>query len=428
MRTVKWNPFLSGVAMLLGGVLLWAGAAHADISSTNPAAIVVFPKIVVDTGAVISDAKIDTVIQLTNTAPQAVNVRCFYVDANGHCSNAPTAFCDPGQPASDYCSSPGYCIPGWVETDFSFQLTANQPLVWTVSAGLAGGDFPLASLPGIGGELNTGSIPQAAEDPMLGELKCVEVGDDEMPVDTNDLKGEATIELLTGVNIDIEGYNAVGIQAIPGSCSGDSSISCTADTDCQPPATSADDTPCIHVNNFDNTLVIGGPNAEYNGCPNTLILDHFFDDAPVLGSNVDTWLTLVPCSEDFFTQTCVTTTVQYLVYNEFEQRFSTSRPLTCFSELQLSDIDTRLGNDPPNNYTSIFNVNVEGTLTGQTVIRGVADSDPTITPGHGLLGVVHEFHQLNGGSAPVFSAAYMLDLSGSRTQADIVLMPPPSPQ
>ena len=51
MRTVKWNPFLSGVCTVLGGMLLWAGAARADVSSTNPAAIVVYPKIVVDTDA-----------------------------------------------------------------------------------------------------------------------------------------------------------------------------------------------------------------------------------------------------------------------------------------------------------------------------------------------------------------------------------------
>jgi hypothetical protein len=349
MRTVKWNPFLSGVAMLLGGVLLWAGAAHADISSTNAAAIVVFPKIVVDTSE-----GIDTVIQLTNTNTDInslpVNVRCFYIDANGHCSDDPNQICDPGEPASYYCSSStAYCVPPdfLKETDFLITLTVGQPLVWTVSQGLAGVDLPLASQPGIGGQINEGSIPPAPEDPMIGELKCVEVGSDDMPIDYNDLKGEATIEYVdpTEPQIDIQGYNAIGIQAIPGSCSGDPSISCTADTDCLPPATEGDVTPCIHVNNFDNTLVIGGPEAEYNGCPNYLILDHFFDDAPMVNGDVETVLTLVPCSEDFLHQTCVTTTVQYLVYNEFEQRFSTSRPLKCFSELLLSDIDTRIGDD-----------------------------------------------------------------------------------
>src|SRR5512139_2567451 len=110
MRTVKWNPFLSGVVTLLGGMLLWAGAARADISSTNAAAIVIYPRLVVET-----NNGIDTVVQLTNTAPNPVNVRCFYVNASGHCSNSPTTFCHPGAPATDFCSFPGYCVPGWIE-------------------------------------------------------------------------------------------------------------------------------------------------------------------------------------------------------------------------------------------------------------------------------------------------------------------------
>jgi hypothetical protein len=450
MRTVKWNPFLSGVVMLLGGVLLWAGAASADISSTNPAAIVVFPKIVVDTTGYISEnvtgkvRKVDTVIQLTNTNTDPnsppVNVRCFYVNANGHCSNDQTVICDPGQPAIDFCPSGDYCVAGWVENDFYITLTVGQPVVWTVSQGLTNADFPLISNSGIGGQLNgISSIPPSSEDPMIGELKCVEVGTDWMPVDSNDLKGEATIEILpspSGSGIDIEGYNAIGIQALK-QCSGGTTL-CNVDADCQP-----DEGTCsVTVNNADDTLCLGTDptptsscptGAEYNGCPNYLILDHFFDDAldgaalpdgDPLGSKVETLLTLVPCSEDFLLQTCVTTTVQYLVYNEFEQRFSTSRPLTCFSELQLSDIDTRLGDDPSNNYASIFNVAVEGTLTGQTLIHGV-DNSSVHPAGNGLLGVVHEFHRLEG---TVYSAAYMLALRGARAQGDIVQLPVPTQQ
>jgi hypothetical protein len=397
MRTVKWNPFLSGAVMLLGGVLLWAGAARADISSTNPAAIVVFPKLVVDTSS-----GTDTVIQLTNTAPHPVNARCFYVNANGHCSNAPTVACDPGGPSSEYCAPPGYCVPGWVETDFALTLTPNQPIAWTVSAGLPALPLTAAQRPAPGGLFDGGSIPAANEDPMIGELKCIEVGDDELPVDSNDLKGEATIEIVTppdgdGPTIDIEGYNAIGIQAIPGAM--DNSTLEAA-----------------------NTLVLG---EEYNACPYSLILDHFFDDAPVVNGYVRTGLTLVPCSEDFNTQLPIRTVVQFLVYNEFEQRFSTSRSMTCFSELFLSDIDTRLGNSDGNDYVSIFNIGMEGTLTGQTIIRGVAD--PTNPAGNGLLGVAEEFHELDQLPYPIYSAAYMLDMSGTRTQNDIIQMPPASP-
>ena len=62
-----------------------------------------------------------------------------------------------------------------------------------------------------------------------------------------------------------------------------------------------------------------------------------------VGATVRTHLTLVPCSEDFNLQAPITTAVQYLVFNEFEQRFSTSRSVRCFSEIVLSDIDTRPG-------------------------------------------------------------------------------------
>jgi hypothetical protein len=394
MRTVKWNPFLSGVCTVLGGMLLWAGAARADVTSTNPAAIVVYPKIVVDTtqGNV---HKVDTILQLTNTASNPVNARCFYVDANGHCSNSPFDICDPnGDPAADSCASGGgFCVAQWTETDFSLRLTSHQPIEWVASSGLA--TLPLEPCvpgpdchsPGPNGEFDSGSIPPVPENPFLGELKCVEVGDDELPNDSNDLKGEATIEDIRGddggtPSVDSRGYNAIGIQAIAGQ------------------------------NNHDTTLVLG---QEYNACPNILVLDHFFDDAeePAIGDTVRTDITLVPCSEDFAFQQPITTTVQFLVFNEFEQRFSTSRPTTCFTEIALSDIDTRLG--PTGDAQSIFNVNVEGTLTGQTLIRGVADSDTS--HGHGLLAIAEEF-QGEG-----HSSAYVAGQRGTRTQADIILMP-----
>jgi hypothetical protein len=400
MRTVKWNPFLSGVCTVLGGMLLWAGVARADVTSTNPAAIVVYPKIVVDTTSG-GTHQVDTIIQLTNTAPNPVNVRCFYVDANGHCSNSPFAICNPnGDPANNPCGGGNACLAQWTETDFAMRLTSHQPIEWVASSGLS--TLPLEPCvpgpdchsPGPNGEFDSGSIPPVPENPFLGELKCVEVDDTEAPSDQNDLKGEATIEDITASggttpSVDSRGYNAIGIQAIAGQ------------------------------NNKDDTLVLGGPTPEYNACPNILVLDHFFDDAeePANGDTVRTDLTLVPCSEDFNFQQPLTTTVQYLVFNEFEQRFSTSRSTTCFTEIALSDIDTRLG--PTGDSQSIFNVSVEGTLTGQTLIRGVADSDTG--HGHALLAIAEEF-QGEG-----HSSAYVAGQRGTRTQADIILLPAAQP-
>lgn len=376
MRMVKWNPLFSGACMLLGGVLLWVGSARADISSTNPAALVIFPKIVVDTAN-----GVDTEIQLTNTANVPVNVRCYLMNA----TPATGGVLPPTAITTSTC----------VETDFAFRLTAKQPIVWTVSRGLPGLSFPLAVLPGPGGQRNSGSIPVSPQDPMVGELKCIEVGDDEYPLDSNDLIGQATISQYTTANGgDIQAYNAIGIPSIAGQ------------------------------NNRDNTLVLG---QEYAGCPNYLHLDHFFDDTPfsvgtagvgvgVVSGKIKTFLTLIPCSEDFVLQVWPRTTVQFLVYNEFEQRFSTSRSTGCFSELQLSDIDTRAGDSPANNLYSIFNVNVQGTATGQTTIRGVSDSRPT---GNGLLAVAEEMWA-QGSGTPAHFGAFVPIQRGTRSKMDTI--------
>jgi hypothetical protein len=234
---------------------------------------------------------------------------------------------------------------------------------------------------------------------MIGELKCIEVGEDEFPIDANDLKGEATIEEVTltpivkapdVVDADIRGYNAIGIQAVEGQ------------------------------NDRNNVLVLG---AEYNACPNILVVDHFFDYAiePATFRSVTTDLTFVPCSEDFNFQFPIPTVVQFLVFNEFEQRFSTSRTIRCLTEIQMSDIDTRSG--PADDFASIFSVFVQGTLTGQTLARGVGDTDTT--HGHGMLAVAEEFHTSMGGD--VTSAAFNVHQRGKRTQFDIVLLPEPQP-
>ena len=348
MMTVKWNPYLAAMVAIAAVATGSAAPGFADISSTNPAAIVVYPKLVANAGD-----SIDTILQLTNVSSQPANVRCFYVNANGHCSNAPTVICDPnrevGSPANT-CPTAGVCIPGWIETDFRFRLTPNQPISWRLSEGLS--EFPLSSQSGPGGHFNIqSSIPPASEDPFLGELKCILVGDDELPIDSNWLEGMATI-ISAGAVLDVAGYNAIGIQAVPG------------------------------ANNRDNVLVLG---SEYNGCPNILSLDHFFDGAPdpVSGASVNTDVTFVPCTQDFNLQLPKSVTVQFLVFNEFEQRFSASRTIDCLTNIALSDIDTRIGSF--GDQQSIFNVSVQGTLTGKTLARGVNDDSTNAPGGEALL-------------------------------------------
>ena len=400
MGTVKRNPFLSGVCAVLGGTFLWAGAAAADVTSDRATGILVFPKLIFDSIGRFNENGIpaDTEIQLTNVSNQQVYVRCFYVNATSHCSNNPEAPCATSQDCQQFGRG-GVCLEGWIETDFEFSLTPRQPIVWRISDGLP--DLPLAD--GAPPNVNTGFIPPVGEDPFFGELKCVEVDENFEPVDRNDLKGEVTIVAASESGIDARAYNAVGIEAI--------------------------------ANDGDNTLVLGGEDPEYNGCPSVLILDHFFDDAvePIDGQYVKTHLTLVPCSQDFVNQDdgLFDTTVQFLVFNEFEQRFSASRKLRCFKEFELCALGTGLDRsffdeNPASNscQRSVFSAFVSGTLTGQTRIRGVETDDGT-GHGHGILGVAEEFFRASPDllNTVVSSDAFNLHWAGVRPVADIMLLP-----
>jgi hypothetical protein len=286
-------------------------------------------------------------------------------------------------------------VPGWQETDFIVNLTARQPVAWLASQGatlcddVGGSVAPCFPLRGDGRPSPNNNaesrVPAVLEDPFVGELRCIAVDQNDTPIDENLLKGEAEIVRSQGTAVDVWAYNAVGIPALARN---------------------------VGRNNGDNVLVLGGAGAEYSGCPNVLILDHFFDGAndPVTNATVVTHLTLVPCSMDFLRQSPVQTTVQFLVFNEFEQRFSTSYAnFQCFRTFQLSRIDTRTPT------FSIFSAGVMGTLTGQTRIRGVADAHRD--HGHALLGIAEEFRV--GQS----TASFNLHFQGSRPQSDFIYLP-----
>jgi hypothetical protein len=380
MGKVRWAGWTMAVATAF--VMSSGQAARADIASDKPAAIVVYPDVVVQ-------ANTDTVIRLTNTNQTTpIDVHCFYVNANLECAS-------------------GVCVPKCQETDFNIVLTEGQPIEWLASDGLADDGLPLAfgvcqrnpfqacgsnddCNPRPGGNCthsNAGTrIPPVPENPFRGELKCIAVDATGAPVARNDLKGEGLIERFDTdpAVLDVASYNAIGIQAVAGS------------------ATS------------DNVLTLGGTAGEYNGCPNFLILNHFFDGAadPVPGTDneISTNLVLVPCSEDLLRQIPGAAVVQYLVFNEFEQRFSTSRKVTCFQDLPLCNIDT------PSCGRSIFNVAVAGTLTGQTRMNAIG-----VAPlPSGLLGVAVEHH--NGDNTDR-SAAFNLHMQGSRSTADTITLP-----
>ncbi len=348
----------AGAAIGMLSLLLLAPMAQGATVSDQGAAIVVYPNILFVEGI------LDTRVRMTSlNAASQVSAHCYYVNANRHCTNTgavctSSADCREGE-------FYGSCLPGCIAINFDVVLTPNQPLGWNASDGLAGDEVPC--LPGFlnqcGGPSNAGtSIPPVSESPFVGELKCFQSnpitrlpapcdGTPSAPC-RNDLVGDATVEYATDLFpvdvVDPARYNAVGLRT----------------TD---------------VNDGDNNLCLGGDSpspgcdavgggAEYEPCAEVLILNHFFDDAWDPISDVDqssTSLTLVPCTQDFRTATIPPVTAQFLVYNEFEQRFSTSRQVQCLLDSEISEIDTTQPS------RSIFNAAVSGTVAGQTRIRGV---------------------------------------------------------
>jgi len=402
---------VASVGMLLGLALgtclvVTAPAARALTTADRPAAILTWPKIVVDVSGLFGDPT-DTLIQLSNTSNQLKQAHCFYVNANSHCGAAADNAGAVCQSATQCPSGSGQaaCEAGWNEIDFDVFLTADQPLGWHASSGLGNGEFPI-NVTGTctnrpvqtcseataflcpGGKCDTqqsnvgSAIPPVPETPFLGTLTCIEFDPKRAVPDqgstTNTLVGHGTIQttlsdgVLNGV-VTVQKYNAVGLKA-------------------------------TQNGNTDNVLQIGGdPGSpiqldppqpvEYEACPSTLVLHHLFDQ-----SNLSdfTDLTLVPCGDNFLNQGPGVVTAQFLVFNEFEQRFSTSTTVDCFFEEPLSSIGTSVPG------RSIFNFAVAGTYAGQTRIRGIGNA-PT---GRGLIGVARPF--FNGQAS-----AYNLVQSGT---------------
>jgi hypothetical protein len=414
--------------MLVAGVSNQA-AGQARVGSDEPAALVIFPKIIVDTSGVFTDGRVDTLIQLTNTDNNENNssgsgtvsdprvadgshyVNCWYVNANSFCSTDLPSSTSPGTQCrsnADCATQGGVCTPLWRVNDFQLLLTPSQPIAWRVSEGLN----PLPCYPPTTGPLcrgglsALGSIPPV-EDPFQGELKCVVVDEADIPQVDNVLKGEGTIyRAAPGVRgPETSTYSAIGVQGHDVTPLGNNVL-------CLGQSGAGTSGPCTV--------------SQYAGCPASLSMTHYFDGATLAnGTQVVSQLTLVPCSQNFeggagsnLIANQTSTTAQMLVYNEFEQRFSTSRQVACWDNVLLSDIDTREGES--DNAWSVFAVGVQGTLGGQTRIRGVETAE-TVT-GHGLLAIVEEgYVPANGGGLGSGGfAAFQVDYIGERAQRDVI--------
>ena len=347
-----------GFCGVLASVLLLFSTARAEVSSDLSGSILVYPKVVWDSGR-------DTVIQLSNTGNNLVHAHCFYVNAQTFQG-----------------------VPRWQVTDFHLWLTRQQPVHWVASRGRPVDPTDNTIPPSDGSGLDPGAIPPVPPD-FVGELKCVQVDASGNPFGGNELKGEA---LLRDSDGDVSKYNAVAILANP-------------ELNNDPPEREL---------RLDNTEFNDG---EYNSCPNSWLLNHFTDGAPseVVQTftpslcvddedcPIRTMLTLVPCKEDFENLIPSQVTVQFEVVNEFEETFSTSTTVDCWLTTRLADIDVGTGtctgdgescqsdDDCINNANgfcsknSVFSFGVTGTPSAFTTITPV-DQDG------GVIAVAEESH------------------------------------
>ncbi|GIW41756.1 MAG: hypothetical protein KatS3mg076_2333 [Candidatus Binatia bacterium] len=382
-------------SVVLGGLcsLALAATAAAEVTTERSASILVFPKVLFEDPA--PGATTDTIIQISNTSNSVVYAHCFYVNAAPFDPELPPGPTNPRQ---------------WQEVDFDIVLTRQQPTHWRVSEGRTTNPFdPACSLRGtcVGGAdegapcefpsdcqsglcsntmcegagFDPGRIPPVPPG-FEGELKCIEVDQSGAPISGNHLKGEATL-LSTPAPRAARKYNAIGLLG-------------------------------FDTNNSDNVLCLGGEprascptGAEYTGCPDVLFTTHYAEGASnpavraLLGQQVPVFseLTLVPCTQDFERQIPARVVVQFVVYNEFEEPFSTSTTVECWENFRLGEINP------------IFSEANLGTRYAQTRMVS-AGADP------GLVGVMEELHGPTEGRT-----AFNLHVSGERALGDLVVVP-----
>lgn len=321
---VKWNAFLSGLCASAVALGVVATGVHADVTVEKGASILIFPKLV-------SSSTEDSIVHISNQGTMMVHAHCYYVDAS---------LVDRITGASCEVDNGVNCLPLWQETDFDLWLSRKQPTSWLLSEGRrvsisneSPGDY--------GYGLDPGHIPPM--DSFEGELKCVEVDETGRPTLGNNLTGEATLKTISGsTNGDVSKYNAIGILGNPDA---------------------AQPTNPLHLDD-----------EEYAACPSRFRVQHpatGISEVPNslagFGLSASTELTLVPCNEDFENGVPSSSTLQFLVYNEFEERFSGSTTVTCYLSTELTDLDSPL--DPTR---SIFSSNVLGSLAAVTEFTPIA--------------------------------------------------------
>jgi len=407
MRTLKWRAFLSGLCVTAAVLGMTVVDARADITIERGASILAFPKVLADEGT-------DTLIQITNVSNSMVHAHCFYV-------NAQLRF--PDLPENPITGN----TPLWQETDFWIWLTKQQPTHWLVSTGrfvnpldncFDGNQVDVEDCENAG--IDPGAIPPVAEN-FIGELRCVEVEATGLPLGGNHFKGEATLKS----GGDVAKYNAIGIEAteFAGETGntlllnwpkgsepeeGQQYSACPAQLIVNHLGEGATD-PVILKNlrggvcESTEKEVGGGAQAdnlwvpcqsdadcadlELNGahgwqpdftCDNGPLIQDAAGALALRSATIND-LTLIPCQADFENQIPGKVTVQFLVYNEFEQVFSASTSIECWKNFNLFQVDS-----PNNPENSIFSAARLGSAAAKTVIRPV-DPFGSLLGVHGTL-------------------------------------------
>lgn len=337
--------------------------AAAQVTTEQGASIIVFPK-------VLADGTWDTVIQITNQSVNIRHARCFYV--NGV----------PGPPRAP------------AEIDFDVWLTHRQPTHWVVSQGrLNDPTNPRCST-------DNRNCDGAGFDPGLvwrppsgfrGELLCIEQDAGGFSIPGNALIGKATLHHLASGGVTT--YSAIGLQGFT-------------------------------TNNLDNVLCLGGgrsaqcPNGpEYAGCPDRWVLNHPAEGVDAESdSSVTTSITVVPCTRNFMTQAPSVVTMQFLIYNEFEQPFSASTSVTGWADLRLATIDSPSAVD-----RSVFSRSFLGTTYAQTAIRQVPDNE---NPAFGFMLVAQTSRASSGANPLVTSTTLNVHGVGAKENTDLITLVP----
>lgn len=314
---------------------------------------------------VVADASTDTLIQISNISNNVVYADCFYI-------------------AGDSCA----------QTEFVIALTRQQPTHWVASRGRPkDASDPVCSptnfdCDGAGTDPGMPNVP-ALPDGFRGFLVCVEIDNSYSPIDRNDLVGTASIvDKTTG---DVAQYSAVGLVVNPN----------------VPPPSS-------------QTLCLGGQNATaacpygpiYDGCPDTWVVNFLPDGAtdPVVGApaTVNTHFVILPCTRDLAAGTAPGSVVQYLWFDEHSFRYSATQSVGCWSDVQISLIDT------PNGTRSSFGAGILGNAPAQAQLHSV---------GGGIIVLPYEIHHSGAnGDATAIGDAHA---EGLRAQPDVLTLPPP---